>query len=105
MSIIPNRDAIENSSELLSSPRMKDLLAWIRQHSDPAIVIFDMPPILAGDDVLAICPDIDAVLFVVAEGQTDRESLENAMSLLADSNLLGVVLNKCDELHGEYAYG
>jgi len=105
ISIIPNRTAVENSSDLLSNPRMKELMNWIRQQSDQAIVIFDMPPVLVSDDVLAFCPETDAVLFVVAEGQTERASLEKAMSLLGESNLLGLVLNKSAESRGENAYG
>lgn len=105
ISIIPNRGAIENSSDLLSGPRMKQLLAWIQQQSNRTIVIFDMPPVLVGDDVLAFCPEVDAVLLVVAQGQTERASLEKAMSLLAETNVLGVVLNKCGESSGENAYG
>ena len=105
ISIIPNRDTIENSSELLSGPRMKELLAWIQQQSERTIILFDMPPVLIGDDVLAFCPEIDAVLLVVTQGQTDRVSLEKAMDLLAETNVLGVVLNKCGEMSGESAYG
>jgi len=105
ISIIPNRGTIEHSSDLLSGPRMKELLAWIRQQSDRTIVIFDMPPVLVDDDVLAFCPEIDAVLLVVAQGKTDRVALEKTMSLLAETNLLGVVLNRCDEMDADNAYG
>lgn len=105
ISIIPNRDPVAHSSDLLSSPRMKQLLAWIRQQSDREIVIFDMPPVLVDDDVLAFCPNIDAVLLVVSQGETDRVALEKAMDLLSETDLLGVVLNRCDESSGDSAYG
>jgi capsular exopolysaccharide synthesis family protein len=106
ISIIPNRGEVANSSDLLSSPRMKELLAWVRQQSDRTIVIFDMPPVLVDDDVLAFCPEIDAVLLVVAEGKTDRLALEKAESLLAETNMLGVIINRCNEKIGDggYAY-
>ncbi len=105
ITVIPNREAVENSSDLLASPRMKQLLAWLREQSDRTIIIFDMPPVLACDDVLAFCPDVDSVLLVVAEGQTDRVALEKTIGLLAETNLLGVVLNKSDELGDSEAYG
>ena len=105
ISIIPNRSAMEHSSDLLLGPRMKELLAWIRTNSDRTIVIFDMPPVLVDDDVLAFCPEIDAVLLVVSQGKTDRASLEKAMNLLAETNVMGVVLNRCDEIGIENAYG
>ena len=105
ITVIPNREAVENSSDLLASPRMKQLLAWLRKQSDRTIIIFDMPPVLACDDVLAFCPVVDSVLLVVAEGQTDRAALEKTIGLLAETNLLGVVLNKSDELGDSEAYG
>lgn len=105
ISIIPNRSEIEHSSDLLSSPRMKELLEWLRVQSERTIVIFDMPPVLVDDDVLAFCPVVDAVLLVVAQGQTERALLEKAMSLLSETNLLGIVLNKSSESGGDNAYG
>ena len=84
---------------------MKELLAWIQQKLDRTIVIFDMPPVLVDDDVLAFCPEVDAVLLVVEQGQTERASLEKAMSLLGETNFLGVVLNKCSRPSGDNAYG
>ena len=105
ITVIPNREAVENPADLLASPRMKDLLAWLRNQSDRTIIIFDMPPVLVCDDVLAFCPDIDCILMVVAEGQTDRTALDKAMGLLAETNLLGVVLNKSNELGDSEAYG
>ena len=98
-------EAIENPSDLLASPQMKQLLNWLRKQSDRTIIIFDMPPVLACDDVLAFSPDVDAVLLVVAEGQTDRASLEKTIGLLTETNLLGVVLDKSNELGDSEAYG
>ena len=105
ISIIPNLGAMEHSSDLLSGPRMRELLTWIQEQSGRTIVIFDMPPVLVDDDVLAFCPEIDAVLLVVSQGQTDRVSLEKAMDLLAETNMLGVVLNRCNERGIDNAYG
>ncbi len=59
---------------------------------------------LACDDVLAICPEIDSVLMVVAQGITDRVGLEKAMDLLQDTDMLGVVLNQSAEEGGYDAY-
>lgn len=104
IAIIPNLTTLQSSSELVNSPRMKSLLSAVREQPDNTIAIFDMPPVLACDDVLAFCPQVDAVLLVVAQGQTDRIALDKTMELLSEANLLGVVLNKSDESSGEY-YG
>jgi capsular exopolysaccharide synthesis family protein len=106
VSVIPNLATISNSSDLLLGPRMQDLLKWVREESDHTVVIFDMPPVLVDDDVLAFSPEVDAVLLVVSQGKTDRAALERVMHLLSETNILGVVLNRCDDKSGgEYAYG
>lgn len=105
ISVIPNVEIVEDSSDLLSGPRMKDLMEWIELQSDRTIIIFDMPPVLVGDDVLAFSTEVDAILLVVTQGKTDRASLEKAAGLLAETNLLGVVLNKCTETSKDNVYG
>ena len=97
LAIIPNGDRVENSSELLASPRMRELLGWIEDQGQDSIAIFDMPPILACDDVLSFLPYVDATLLVAAERQTERIALSRTMDMLADANLLGVVLNQSRE--------
>ena len=102
--IIPNRDPVPNSSELLASPRMRTLLDWLKEQGPETISIFDMPPVLACDDVLAFSPYVDAILMVVAEGMTDRNSLARTMEMLGDRNLLGVVLNQSREKESATSY-
>jgi len=102
--IIPNRESLENSSELLASPRMRELLQWIDSQGDNTIAIFDMPPVLACDDVLAFLPYVDAALLVVSEQQTERSALSRTMEMLGDANLLGIALNQSREHHSASAY-
>ena len=102
--IIPNRAPVENASELIGSPRMKALMQWLRDQSGAPLAIFDMPPVLACDDVLAFLPSVDCVLFLVAEGETERNRLARAVEMLGEFNLLGAVLNKSREHQKGYAY-
>lgn len=102
--MIPNQQPIENSSDLISSPRMHELIAWTREQGDSTLTIFDMPPVLATDDVLAFCGYVDSVLLVVSQGITDRRELEETVQLLGDCELAGVVLNRSSHIVGDTAY-
>jgi Mrp family chromosome partitioning ATPase len=97
IAIIPNREPVENASDLLASPKMRDLLRWLKSQGGAPIAIFDMPPVLSCDDVLVLYPSVDALLMVASEGVTQRDSLSRALELLTDCNLLGVVLNRSRE--------
>jgi protein-tyrosine kinase len=94
--VIPNKRPLGNSSEMLASARMAELLRAIETEMPNHVVIFDMPP-LTYDDVLSFAPRVDCVLLVVAEGRSERAALTKAKELLAEMNLVGVVLNRSME--------
>jgi protein-tyrosine kinase len=104
IAIIPNREPIENSSELIASPRMKALMKWLKERANAPLAIFDMPPILACDDVLAFLPSADALLLVASEAITQRSELTRAVEMVGDVNLVGVVLNRSREHQKSQAY-
>ena len=94
----------EHSAELLTSPRMQQFIAELQDRDPKGLIIYDAPPLLAADDVLAFSPHVDAILMVVAEGQTDREDLAKAAQMLTDSNVAGIVLNKSRDVGGQGYY-
>jgi protein-tyrosine kinase len=96
LAVIPNFQAVANASDLLTSPKMDELVQVLEQEMPRRIVIFDMPPVLAADDVLAFSPQLDGLLMVVAEGTTHRDTLRGAKQVLQEMNLLGVVLNRSE---------
>lgn len=107
LAVIPNFDPITHSSELLTSPRMIELMQTLEAETPRRIAIFDMPPVLAADDVLAFAPQVDGLLLVVGEGTTGRDALKSAKEVLAEMNLLGVVLNRSADRNDNayYSYG
>ena len=97
LAVIPNGRPLEQSSELLASPRMDELVRSLSAELPRRIVIFDMPPLLLSDDVLRFLPNVDGLLFVVSEAKTQRAVLTHARELLPEDKLLGVVLNRSHE--------
>ena len=104
LAIIPNRDPIENSSDLIASPRMHELIAWTREQETTSVTIFDMPPVLVSDDVIAFIDYVDATLVVVTQGKTDRRALEKVVDLLGENEILGIVLNRSSHIVGQDHY-
>lgn len=95
--ILPGHRPVMHSAEMLSSAKVVDLFEDMKSRYPSRLVIFDMPPILASDDVLAFSPVFDAALLVIAEGDTRRGDLERSLELLKDKPLLGTVLNRSEE--------
>ena len=103
--ILPNDKHFENSSEMLSSPRALELVQELKAHDPSRLVLFDMPPLLSSDDMIAFSPYVDALLLVVSEGKTTRDDVLRARELLHDVNVVGTVLNHSLDIASGYAYG
>ncbi len=92
--ILPGRESIANSSEMLVSPSMVRLTTEIKNRYPSRLVIFDLPPLLTRDDAIAFAPYIDAFLLVFEEGKTSKSDIIRASTLIKDKPVLGTVLNK-----------
>lgn len=97
LAIMTNRTTHRDSSEILSSPEIEWLVRQLKNLGPKTITIFDLPPVLAGDDVIAFAPLLDALLLVVGQGTCRRDSLVETHELLQDTNILGVILNRARE--------
>src|SRR4030095_2499614 len=53
LAVIPSFQPMLGASEMLTSPRMTELMQALEAETPRRILIFDMPPVLAADDVLA----------------------------------------------------
>jgi len=104
LGVIMNDRPVANASELLSSPEMLGLIDEVKR-GDDRIAIFDLPPVFAGDDVLAFAPLVDAVLIVLSQGTTKRAALVALRELLQNVNVIGTVLNRSSERVAPYYYG
>jgi Mrp family chromosome partitioning ATPase len=94
---------MERSSEFLASQKMGVLTQTLVSTSPSTLVIFDLPPLLEADDMLTFAPLSDAVLCVVAQGETRQIDLAKSNELFTDLNLLGIVLNKSgDDAASDY---
>jgi capsular exopolysaccharide synthesis family protein len=93
-----------NSSEWMASQTMGALLQTIKRDFRSRIVIFDLPPMLLGDDVISILPRIDATLLVAGVGSTSLSDIKECQKHLRRSPVVRVVVNKATESVGSY-YG
>jgi exopolysaccharide transport family protein len=86
-----------NSSDILNSPAMKQMLKAAKNDYD--YVLVDLPPILPVVDVKAVAHLFDAFVLIVEWGSTSTDEIRKAVaaSPILSERLLGAVLNKADE--------
>jgi protein-tyrosine kinase len=92
------------ASELLATRGVEKLFSYIRGIAPQPLVLVDLPPVLATDDALVVAPMIDACLLVLSEGRSRRDSAAEAIALLSEFTLAGIVLNRSRAAIKDYHY-
>jgi protein-tyrosine kinase len=102
--VISGGRTVMASSELLNSPRMRDLVKELKSRYPERYVFFDVAPVLAGADALAFAPQVDYIILVVRAGSTSIADVKRALAMLPREKVLGVVLNRAEgpEMMKEY---
>jgi len=101
-----NHGPTRNSAELLGSPGIAERLDELDRLYAADITIFDMTPMLVSDDTIAFLPNVDCALLISAAGVTTTAQVDRCeRALAAQTNVLGVVLNKCQFMGPDENYG
>src|SRR5262249_35436597 len=89
--ILPVTKSIDNSSSLLGSPEMAELLKTLKGRYD--YILIDTPPILPLADMNMFADAVDGIIMVVRAEKTSRNAVLQAMESLGSNKLIGLVLN------------
>jgi len=95
--VLPTRGRVAGASEVLASDRVTQMISGLRDEHPDRIVVIDLPPVTAVDDVISVLPRVDCVLMVVGNGDSTRREMEEARRHLARYPMLGVVLTKAQQ--------
>jgi polysaccharide biosynthesis transport protein len=90
---MPHGHSPINSTELLSSIRMTQLLNALREDFD--LIFIDAPPVLPVADAIVLSKQVDGVILVYQVGRVPKKMFQLCKERLeaVQANLLGVVLN------------
>jgi protein-tyrosine kinase len=102
--VLPGSGLTSGSSEWMSSQTMTTLLQAIKREFRSHTVIFDLPPMLLGDDVISILPRMDAALLVTGVGNSSVADIKECQKHLDRVPVVRVVVNKVSEKIDTY-YG
>jgi Mrp family chromosome partitioning ATPase len=113
-SIIRHRNNLVVATNALPVPQPAELLmecvpgtaiSGMREMLGLDLILYDLPPMLASDDALAVLPGVDAMLLVAAAGETTTRELDICeRELSRPGKLAGIVLNKCRFLPERFGY-
>jgi len=105
LAIGTNTTGLRAASEILLSPATTDGVAAIKAAFQPDMIIYDLPPMLQSDDVMAFLPHLDCVLLIAAAEKSRLDEVDKCEQELSEqTRVLGVVLNKCRYGGEDYGY-
>lgn len=106
LAVSTNYGPHRNPAELLYSSTTGPSLKEIEEAYAPDVILFDTSPMLVSDDTIAFMGQVDCALLVAAAGITTVSEIDKCeRELAAQTNVLGVVLNKCRDMGPDYGYG
>ncbi len=104
--ILPGGQPPKNPAELLSSEKMSQLIAEVRERYSDRYVILDTAPPQLTSESSAIARKVDGILLVVNYGTTKREVVAELVELIGKEKIIGVILNRFDmRTSSYYGYG
>ena len=104
--ISTNSRPVPRAAELLQSASCARALDDVMARYDPTIALFDMPPMLAGDDTMAFLHQVDCVILLAAAEQSTIPQIDKCeQDIATQTNVMGVVLNKCRYMDRDKSYG
>jgi len=94
--VIPAGSPSSNPAELISSKKMKELIATMREFEEDTHILIDSPPILSTSEPLILSEWVDGIVFVIKADQATRGSIKKAIDSVAREKILGIVFNNKD---------
>jgi non-specific protein-tyrosine kinase len=94
LTVISGGKTVKDTSELLGSDGMKNLVNDMKTRYPDRYVFFDVPPLLTSADSLAFAPLVDYVLVVVETGKTSIQDVNRALKLIPSEKILGLIMNR-----------
>jgi len=105
LSLLPAGTANKNSTELLASTAMGDLLDELASKYSDRIIVFDAPPLIPTTESRVLATHMGQVVMVVEAEKTTHAQVTQAYAAVAECPVVLSVLNKCHSRGSGNAYG
>jgi exopolysaccharide/PEP-CTERM locus tyrosine autokinase len=105
LNVVPSGRTHMHSTELLASQDMGRVAMELSRRYPDRIVLFDAPPILVTTEAQVLTRLAGQVMVVVEAGKTEQSLVQEAVGLLDNNKVVGMILNKSRSSMGGGYYG
>ena len=92
--LIPAGQTDPHPTELLASERMRTVVSELSARYSDRIILFDTAPLLTTSQAIVLDALVGQIVVVVEEGKTSQHLVQDAISLLSQNKVVGMILNK-----------
>lgn len=94
-----------NAAELLSSTRLRELVAKLSETYDT--VVIDAPPVLGLADIPLLADSVEGVIYTIESGGVKLRGIQSAIQRVRSSraHIFGGIVTKVPAKHSSYGYG
>lgn len=106
LTCIYNRKAVANSTEMIASGKMKQLLTYLKEDFD--YILIDSSPMSVASDAEEFVKLVDADVIVVRQHMVESRAINDAIEVLEGDNdkTIGCIFNNVHvSIHGNGGYG
>lgn len=105
--IMPAGKSAPQSIDLLASRAMNTFFARLREAFPHDVIIVDAPPLLPATETKVLASLMGQVVVVVEAGETPKSVVTDALEMVKDVEIVGLVLNKSlrQSKNAGYGYG
>ena len=93
LSLLPAGRTTPNSTELLASKRMVEVVAELASRYTNRLILFDAPPVLASSESSVLALHVGQIVFVVEAFRTAEAVVRTALEMVSFCDNVGLVLN------------
>ena len=92
--VLPAGRKHSQSTELLASERMEQVMHELATRYEDRLIILDSPPLMITSEAQALAAQVGQIVMVVESGKTSERDLQEALELLDRDKAINMILNK-----------
>ena len=105
LTLLPSGSRHVHSTELLASERMRQLMLELANRYPDRIIIIDSPPLLLTSEARVLAGLVGQIVLVTEESRTPQHAVKEAVDLLDENEIVGIVMNKGTHRKDSEGYG
>jgi exopolysaccharide/PEP-CTERM locus tyrosine autokinase len=107
MQVLPAGRKHSQSTELLASERMKEVMHELATRYADRLIVLDSPPLMITSEAQAVARQVGQIVLVVEAGKTTNQEIQEALEQLDTGKAINTILNKSlySQVGGYYGGG